>query len=147
MDNYFTSFRLLTRLGVNKIRATGVLNKNKLRRCTIIGDKQLQKKRRWLLSTAHRTPSKKAVQLVWLVRTTAGRSTWLFLNLVNLRDLFGVGTKLKESIFKNNNQINSTVTTRRCPADNYLFKFNNRNPRKRCEICSKFTIKTPERRH
>ena len=28
------------------------------------------------------------------------------------RDLFGVGTKLKESIFKNNNQINSTVTTR-----------------------------------
>ena len=29
------------------------------------------------------------------------------------RDLFGVGTKLKESIFKSNNQINSTVTTRK----------------------------------
>ena len=28
------------------------------------------------------------------------------------RNLFGVGTKLKESIFKSNNQINSTVTTR-----------------------------------
>ena len=28
------------------------------------------------------------------------------------RDFFGVGTKLKKSIFKNNNQINSTVTTR-----------------------------------
>ena len=28
--------------------------------------------------------------------------------LVNLRDLFGIGTKLKESIFKNNNQIIST---------------------------------------
>ena len=28
------------------------------------------------------------------------------------RNLFRVGTKLKESIFKNNNQINSTVTTR-----------------------------------
>ena len=28
------------------------------------------------------------------------------------RNLFGVGTKLKESIFKNINQINSTVTTR-----------------------------------
>ena len=28
------------------------------------------------------------------------------------RNLFGLGTKLKESIFKSNNQINSTVTTR-----------------------------------
>ena len=27
MDNYFISFRLLTHLGVNNIRATGVLNK------------------------------------------------------------------------------------------------------------------------
>ena len=27
-------------------------------------------------------------------------------------NLFGVGTKLKESIFKSNNQINSTITTR-----------------------------------
>ena len=41
MDNYFTSFRLLTHLGVNKVRATGVLNKNRLRKCTITGDKQL----------------------------------------------------------------------------------------------------------
>ena len=31
-------------------------------------------------------------------------------------------------------------------ANIYLFKFNNRNTRKRCEICSKLTIKTPERR-
>ena len=31
------------------------------------------------------------------------------------------------------------------PANIYLFKFNNRNTRKRCEICSKLTIKTPER--
>ena len=27
----------------------------------------------------------------------------------------------------------------------YLFKFNNRDRRKRCEICSKLIIKTPER--
>ena len=26
----------------------------------------------------------------------------------------------------------------------YLFKVNNRNTRKRCEICSKLTIKTPD---
>ena len=38
------------------------------------------------------------------------------LYLLNLRDLFGVGTKLKESVFKNNNPINSTITatTRIC---------------------------------
>ena len=28
----------------------------------------------------------------------------------------------------------------------YLFKVNNRNTRTRCEICSKLTINTPERR-
>ena len=32
------------------------------------------------------------------------------------------------------------------PAGNYMFKVNNRNTRKRCEICSKLTIKIPERR-
>ena len=33
------------------------------------------------------------------------------------------------------------------PANIYLFKVNNRNTRKRCEICSKLIIKIPERRH
>ena len=33
------------------------------------------------------------------------------------------------------------------PANIKLFKVNNKNVRKRCEICSKVTIKTPERRH
>ena len=32
------------------------------------------------------------------------------------------------------------------PADNYIFKVNNRNTRTKCEICSKLTIKIPERR-
>ena len=32
------------------------------------------------------------------------------------------------------------------PAGNYLFKVNNKSTRTRCEICSKLTIKTPERR-
>ena len=31
------------------------------------------------------------------------------------------------------------------PIGNYIFKVNNRNTRARCEICSKFIIKTPER--
>ena len=33
---------------------------------------------------------------------------------------------------------------RYCPANIYLIKVNNRNTRKRCEIFSKLTIKTPE---
>ena len=32
------------------------------------------------------------------------------------------------------------------PANIYLLKVNNRNTRKRCEICSELTIKSPERR-
>ena len=32
-------------------------------------------------------------------------------------------------------------------AGNYMFKVNNRNTRTRCEICSKLTIKTLERRY
>ena len=33
------------------------------------------------------------------------------------------------------------------PANNYIFKFSNRNFRKRCEMRSKLRLKTPERRH
>ena len=33
------------------------------------------------------------------------------------------------------------------PADNYMFKVNNRNTRTRYEICSKLTMKTPEQCH
>ena len=32
------------------------------------------------------------------------------------------------------------------PANIYLFKVNNKNNRKRCEKCSKLTIKTPQER-
>ena len=32
------------------------------------------------------------------------------------------------------------------PASNYIFKINNKNTNTRCEICSKLTVKTPERR-
>ena len=32
------------------------------------------------------------------------------------------------------------------PAGNYMFKVKNRNTRTKCKICSKLTIKTPERR-
>ena len=33
------------------------------------------------------------------------------------------------------------------PTNIYLFKVNNGNTKKRCKMCSKLTIKAPERRH
>ena len=46
MNNFFTYFRLLTHLEINKIQATRVLNKNSLSKCTITAGKELQKKER-----------------------------------------------------------------------------------------------------
>ena len=40
----------------------------------------------------------------------------------------------------------SIFDTVKTPADNYMFKVNSRNTRPQYEICSKLTIKTPERR-
>ena len=40
MDNYFTSFRLLTQLAVNNTRSTGVLSKNRLDTCSSHFDKR-----------------------------------------------------------------------------------------------------------
>ena len=45
------------------------------------------------------------------------------------------------------NKIYSTAVSVIFSANIYLFKANNRNTRKRYEICSKLTIKTPERRY
>ena len=52
---------------------------------------------------------------MWLLRTADIKikiSITLTVVGQNGTDLLGVGTELKESIFKNRNQINSTVTTR-----------------------------------
>ena len=59
LDNYFTSFRLLTHLRVKNIWAARVFNNNRLRKCTIIGDKHLKNKERGHFE--QRTSSKKAV--------------------------------------------------------------------------------------
>ena len=43
--------------------------------------------------------------------------------------------------------INSNVTNVEIQENIYLLKVKNRYNRKRCKICPKLTIKTPERRH
>ena len=68
------------------------------------------------------TAAKKGTWQFWIAHTKQNSSlnlavnnirfTNLPLNLVNLTDFLGVGRKLKKSVFKNNNQINFTVTTR-----------------------------------
>ena len=67
MNNYFTSFCLLTHLEVylsvfnpnagNNIRVTDGINKNMLSKCTIIWGKQLEKQERYHFE--QRTSSKK----------------------------------------------------------------------------------------
>ena len=61
-------------------------------------------------------------------------------------------SKKEEKIVLNNNtraqqRIDCDVkSSKHLPANIYLFKVNNRSARKRCETCSKLTIKTLERR-
>ena len=49
------------------------------------------------------------------------------------------------SFFPSGVSKSSELNFLRTPAGNYMFKVNNRNTRTRCEICSKLTIKIPER--
>ena len=55
----------------------------------------------------------------------------------NLAKCFVSVLKHVDMVFEKTKKVN--------PTDNYMFKVNNRNTRTRCEICSKLTIKTPER--
>ena len=84
MDNYFTSFPLITHLGVylsvfspnagNNIRVTGGLNKNILSKCTIIGGKQLQKKERY--DFEQRTSGKKGSAFLTVVGWDNNRAAY-----------------------------------------------------------------------
>ena len=60
---------------------------------------------------------------------------------------FEYGHFLRSVHFKCSEQLFQFFNADILPANIYLFKFNNRNTRKRCQKCSKLKIKTPERRH
>ena len=57
-------------------------------------------------------------------------------NVEYCKVLKGMGTRARNGLIITNK-----------PANIYLFKVNNRNFRKMCGICSKLTIKIPERGH
>ena len=51
-----------------------------------------------------------------------------------------------ESISMSEHKVTNHYNGYLFPAGNYMFNVNNRDTRTRCEICSKLTTKTPERR-
>ena len=71
-------------------------------------------------------------------------SYYLWQDEIHLEDvgpyiLSGIFSEILNRIVFNFKNINSNLDC--------MFKVNNRNPRTRCEISPKLTIKTPERRH
>ena len=134
MDNYFTSFCLLTHLGVNNIRAIGVLSKNRLHKCTIIGDKQLQKKGTWPLWTAY-IKQRSSVTLAVIDYNDSSAVYIAYSESCEPKRFVRCWKKLKKTIFKNNNQTNSTVSigtwalsidwTRTWPSTGFVSEWNN----------------------
>ena len=57
-----------------------------------------------------------------------------------------ITTKLESNKDEIIQSLKNDVSSFQSPADISLLKVNNRNTRTRCEICSKITIKIPERR-
>ena len=111
MNNYFTTSGLLTHLGVRNIQATGVLKKNRLFKCTIIRGKQPQINGLWKFWTSRIKQKKKQCrfnsgwleqQMVYIASSKSSKPKIFVLRL----------NKIGKTRFKNNNKINSTVTTR-----------------------------------
>ena len=115
MDNYFISFRLFVCLPTlelttfeQEVCSTKIGYANTLSS----GTNSCKKRNVTTLNSAAHIKQKCCVACV------AGKNDKRALYIASPescqpnRNLFGVGTKLKESIFKSNNQIISTVTTR-----------------------------------
>ena len=84
-----------------------------------------------------RIPLDKMTFNVFLVRSV---TELIFHWWAHLRVLFSCLSQLKKYIIK-------CIIANNFPANIYLFKVNNRNNRKRCDICSTLIIKAPERRY
>ena len=66
-------------------------------------------------------------------------------SIEELSSFEGIREELK--IILKHTKDGENMSLRNNPAGIYLLQVNNRNTRTRCEICSKLTINTPERRH
>ena len=68
MDNYFTSFRLLTNLGVNNMRATRVLNKNSYANALSLDISSCKKRNVTTLNSAYQAKKQCNFASSWLDR-------------------------------------------------------------------------------
>ena len=115
MDNYFTSFCLFVCLHTFELRTfEQEVCSTKIRYANTLssGTNSCKKRNVTTLNSAAHIKQKCCVACV------AGKNDKRALYIASSescqpnRNLFGLGTKLKECIFKSSNQINSTVTTR-----------------------------------
>ena len=114
MNNYFTTSRLLTHHGVRNIQAIGVLKKNRLCKCTIIMGKQPQKNGLWQFWASHIKQKKKKSENLTAVGWNNNRMVYIASSKSSKpKILVWHLNKTGRTIFKNNNEINSTVTTRK----------------------------------
>ena len=104
--SHFLSFCLLNHFKQH------LSSKNRLRKYTIIGDKQLQKRNMTTLKSRALIKKKRCVTCVAGYNDSRARYKAFSQSCQPKKNLFGFETKLKESILKSNNQINSTVTSR-----------------------------------
>ena len=74
---------------------------------------------------------------------------YLFIRFVDASRADRVNAIKRPSSFKKGRKLKCSCIYNEAfnPAGIYLLKVNNRNTRTRCVICSKLTIKTPERCH
>ena len=108
MDNYFASFRLLAYLCFINIWVTDMLNKNRYTNALSLGTNSCKNRNVPILNSSHQTKKQRNFHSGWLEQQQCSlhRFCWIFRIWEICRK------KLKETIFKNNNETNSTVTTK-----------------------------------
>ena len=111
MNNSFTSFRLLTHLGVNNIWATGMFIKNRLRKCTSVGDKEPLKRECGHFEQS--TSSKKTSATSTVAGLNNIRAVYIASSTFSeLKGFVWSLNKVEGKYIQEQLQINSTVTTR-----------------------------------
>ena len=125
MNNYITSFLCLPTLELTTFEQQVCSIKTGYVNVLSWGQTATKERNVTTLNSGHQAKESSA-NLIVVVWNCNKACTLFILNLLNLRDLFGVSTKLKEIIFKNNHQMNSTVTT-----EHGFFR---QNGLERCEV-------------
>ena len=113
MDDYFTSFRLLACLPTLELTTfEQEVCSTKIGYATIIGKNSCKKSNVATLNSAADIEQKRYVTCVAGYSDSSALYIGSSESCQPNRNLFCAGAKLKESIFKSNNQINPTVPTR-----------------------------------